>query len=86
MPSAGIYDSYFQPLDLTVNGAAKDFLKTKFTEWFAKKIDEGLQEGKELEDIEVKFGLTTLKPLHASWVCNLYDYLTSSKGEVIIKN
>ena len=76
----------FQSLDLIVNGAAKDFLKTKFTEWFAKKIDEGLQEVKELEDIEVKFGLTTLKPLHASWICNLYDYLTSSKGEVIIKN
>ena len=56
----------FQPFDLTVNGAAKDFLKAKFTEWFAKKIGEGLQEGKELEDIEVKFGLTTLKPLHAS--------------------
>ena len=76
----------FQPLDLAVNSIGKDFLKGKFTEWFAKKIDEGLQEGKELEDIEVKFGLTTLKPLHASWVCNLYDYLTPSKGEVTIKN
>ena len=47
----------FQPLDLTVNGAAKDFLKAKFAEWFAKKINEGLQEGKGLEDIEVKFSL-----------------------------
>ena len=56
----------FQPLDLTVNAAVKDFWKAKFTEWFVKKIDEGLQEGKELEDIEVKFGLTTPKPLHAS--------------------
>ena len=36
----------FQPLDLTVNCAAKDFLKAKFTEWSAKKIDEGLQKGK----------------------------------------
>ena len=34
----------------------------------------------------MKFGLTTLKPLHASWVCDLYDYLTSSEGEIIIKN
>ena len=76
----------YQPLDLTVNGASKNFLKAKFTEWFTKKIDEGLQEGKEPEDIEVKFRLTTLKPLHTSWVCDLYDYLTSSKGEVIIKN
>ena len=34
----------------------------------------------------MKFGLTTLQPLHASWVCDLYDYLTSSMGEVITKN
>ena len=52
----------FQPIDLTVNGAAKYSLKVKFIEWFAKKIDECLQEGKELEDIEAKFGLTTLNP------------------------
>ena len=71
----------FQPLDLTVNGAAKDFLKVKYTEWFAKKSEEGLQEGKELGDIEVKFGLTTLKPLYASWICDLYDKLLSSKSE-----
>ena len=63
----------FQPIDLRVNGAAKYFLKAKFIECFAKKIDECLQEGKELEDIEAKFGLTTLKPLHASWVCDFYD-------------
>ena len=31
-----------------------------------EKDRQGLQEGKELEDIEVKFGLTTLKPLHIS--------------------
>ena len=34
----------------------------------------------------MRFGLTTLKPLHASWVGDLYDYLTLSKGEVKIKN
>ena len=76
----------FKPLDLTVNGGAKKFLQAKLTKRFAKKIDEGLKEGKELEDIEVKFRLTTLKPLHASWVCELYDCLTSNKGEAIIRN
>ena len=46
----------FQPFYLTVNGAVKDFLKAKFTEWFAKKFDDGLQEGKGVEDIKVKVG------------------------------
>ena len=76
----------FQPLDLTVNGSAKSFLKNKFMEWFAQKVDEGLEEGKELEDIDIKFTLSALKPLHASWICELYDYLTSSKGKPIIEN
>ena len=34
----------------------------------------------------MRFGLTTLKPLHANWACDLYDYLSLSKGEVKIKN
>ena len=32
----------FQPLDLTVNCSAKSFLKAKFTEWFAQKVNEWL--------------------------------------------
>ena len=83
MPNADKYDSFFQSLDLTVNDGTKYFLKAKFTEWFVKKIDEGLQEGKELEDIKVKVGLTTLKPLHDIWVCDLSYYFTSRKDEVI---
>ena len=70
MASTGRYGSYLptKPLDLTVNGTAKKILEAKFTERFAKKINEGLQDGKELEDIEVEFKLTTLKPLYSSWV------------------
>ena len=76
----------FQPLDLTVNGSAKSFLKAKFTEWFAEKIDKGLEEGKALEDIDIKLTLTLLKTIHGSWICDLYNYLSSSKGKSIIEN
>ena len=27
-----------------------------------------------------------LKPLHASWVVDLYNYLTTTKGKVVIEN
>ena len=27
-----------------------------------------------------------LKPFHASWVVDLYNYLTTTKGKVVIKN
>ena len=40
----------------------------------------------ELNDIDIKLTLTILKPLHASWLTGLYDYLTSQKGAEIIFN
>ena len=76
----------FQPLDLTVNGSAKAFLKAKFTEWFPQKIEESLSEGKDLEDIDISPILSVLKPLHASWVIDMYNYLTTTKGKVVIEN
>ena len=76
----------FQPLDLTVNSSAKAFLKKKFTEWFSQKIEEGLSEGKDLEDIDIPLTLSVLKPSHASWVVDLYNYLTTTKGKVVIEN
>ena len=75
-----------QPLDLTVNGSAKSYLKRRFTEWFSGKISEELDAGKQLEQIEIKLHLSKLKPLHAKWLVDLYNYLTSVKGQEIIAN
>lgn len=57
----------FQPLDLTVSGAAKAFLKRKFTEWYSSQVTKTLDTGMKLEDIEIKLKLSELKPLHGWW-------------------
>ena len=76
----------FQPLDLTVNGYAKSYLKKLFTEWFAKQITDGVNSGKDPGSIEVPLQLSILKPLQAKWIIKLYDEMTSSSGkEVILK-
>ena len=75
---------YYQPLDLTVNGYAKRFMKIKFTEWYSKQIGKQMQEGKKLEDVEVPLRLSMLKPLHAQWLVELYNEMTSEKGKEII--
>ena len=51
----------FQPLNLTVNGAAKAFLKRKYTEWYSGEISKALADGIALDDIEVKLKLSVLK-------------------------
>ncbi len=43
-----------------------------------------LDDGKLIEDIEVDFRLTTIKPLHSQWIVNMYSFFTSAKGVPII--
>ena len=75
---------YFQVLDLTGNKWVKDFMKQKFNEWFATQLKNELESGKELENILIKFHLSTLKPLHAVCLINCYNQLTLSHGKEII--
>ena len=44
---------YYHPLDLTVNGYAKRFMKTSFNEWYAQQFKKQLVDGVNLEDIRV---------------------------------
>ena len=56
---------YYQPLDLTVNGYCKKFLKRKFTEWYSAEVTRQLANKVALEDVQVKLQLTKYKPLQA---------------------
>ena len=75
---------FFQPLDLTVNGSAKRFVRNLFTEYYSDAVKEQLDSGKQLDDIDVDFRLSTLKPLHAKWIIKMYNHFTSRKGMEII--
>ena len=72
---------FYQPLGLTVNGSAKRFLAKKFNGWYSKQISDELESGKSLEEIDVKLRLSTLKPLHAGWIVDLFNYMTSAEGK-----
>ena len=47
---------------------------------------EALSHGKKVEDIEIKFYLTVIKPLHAKWLIEFYNHITSKKVSEIIIN
>ena len=55
----------FQPFDLTVNGAAKTFMRSRFITYYSDTVKQQLDSGKSIDDVEVEFRLTTIKPLHA---------------------
>ena len=74
--------NHFQPLDLTVNGPAKQFLKQKFKSWYATQITKQFNKGKNVYDVEVPLKLSALKPIHANWLIGLYDYLRNNQDMI----
>lgn len=77
---------YYQPLDLTVNGYCKRYLKRRFSEWYSSQVAKQLAANVALEDVKVKLQLTTLKPLQAGWIIDFYNEMTSTKGKEIINS
>ena len=48
-------------------------MKETFAMGYAKKVKEGLDNGINSNDIDVKTPLTVMKPLHAKWIIDLYN-------------
>ena len=71
-----------QPLDVSVNRAAKQFLRSKFENWYADSIVAQKNLGKDIEPVDMK--LSVVKPIAAKWMIDLYNYLVANPQ--IIKN
>ena len=70
-----------QPLDVSVNKPAKDFLRAKFNEWYAARIIEQLESSPSSILQPVDLRLSIVKPVGARWMIKLFDYL-KSKPEI----
>ena len=75
---------YFQPLDLTINGVAKTFLKDKFDNWYDREVTRQVDSGAGVYTVDVKLKLSVLKPIHARWLISIYDFFRNPP-ELIIK-
>ena len=73
---------FFQPLDVQggLNGYVKRFMKKKFTLRYSDQVIRALDEGKDIKDVEISLNLSIVKPLHAKWLIEMYNHVTSSEG------
>ena len=69
-----------QPLDVSVNKSAKNFLRQQFQKWYAEQIYKQLQEKPDVVPVDLR--LSVVKPLGAEWMIKLYEYF-KSKPEII---
>lgn len=76
----------FQPLDLTVNGNFKSFMRKRFSEWYSKQILQQLEKGSDVGGVKVDVKLSVIKPLHAKWLSEFYNYINSPDGQEVIRN
>ena len=67
-----------QPLDLSVNKASKDFLKSKFYNWYAQEICSQLQGEAERKVVDLRLSVVN------RWMISLYDYLKAEPD--IVRN
>ena len=69
-----------QPLDISVNKPAKNFMRARFQEWYAEQILQQVQGNMEKKPVDLK--LSIVKSLAAKWFIQLSDYL-QSKPDII---
>ena len=77
------HTNLFQPLDISVNMSAKCYLAEKYQNWYAEKVLQQLNRGVVAHDVKVDVRLSTIKPLHARWIIDMYKHLKDSKGLVL---
>ena len=49
-------------------------------DWYARQIVTEMSKCTDVEEIDVQMKLSAVKPLYASWLIELYNYVTSSAG------
>ena len=74
-----------QPMDLSVNKPAKDFLKHRFEDWYAEQVTAQLR-GRvitttDLEPINLR--LAVLKELGARWLVEMFDYFQDNPQIIV---
>ena len=72
---------FYQPLNLTVNGYCKRFLKRKFNEWYSGQEKAQIDNGEEIFDVQVGLQMTKLKPVNTGWIVEFCNQMSTPKGK-----
>ena len=71
-----------QPMDLSVNKAAKEFMRSRFREWYATQVQKQLDEGaSQISPVDLRMSI--MKPLGARWLVSLYDYIKEHNSLIL---
>ena len=72
-----------QPLDVSTNKAAKDFMRETFRHWYAQEVEKQLQAGTAENDVKINMCMPVMKEVGAKWLTALYDKLRMERSIII---
>ena len=55
-------------------------MRKQFIVYYISAVKQQLESGKPLEDVDVDFLLTVIKPLQAQWLVDMFNFFTTQKG------
>ncbi len=79
---------HLQPMDISVNKPAKDFLKRQFDHWYSEKVLTQL-EGEDTNNLEalelqpINLGLPALKEVGAKWLVDMATYISDNPQMIV---
>ena len=74
-----------QPMDISVNKPAKEFIRRKFQQWYSEKVQERIEE----EDVDavditpIKLEMPILKELGAKWLVQMAEYFADNQQFIV---
>ena len=74
-----------QPMNISVNKPAKDFLRRRFEDWYSQQITKQLQ-GSKIESVDlqpINLGLPVLKELEARWMVEMAEYFADNPQIIV---
>ena len=77
-----------QPMDISVNKPAKEYLKKEFEDWYSEQVMQQL-DGKDMDDLEstkiqpINLGMPILKEVSAKWLVGMVEYITSNPQFIV---
>ena len=64
-----------QPMDISVNKPAKDYIKQKFDEWYSEEVMKQLEDSDTAQVQPVRLPLPAMKELGAKWLVDMASYI-----------
>ena len=57
----------------------KKFCKKKFATWYSAEVQKQVDSRVNFEDLNVERELSVLKPIHATWLVEMYNFFTCAQ-------